>query len=59
MYMSNITDEAQLEIQKAMTWEGMRNGFPAVTCAGGEADELSPVKHTERLMQRSRARSAW
>ena len=53
MYMSNITDEAQFdEFRKTMTWEGYaeRVGQPYL-CMAGEADEVSPIEHTERLMR--------
>ena len=53
MYMSNITDEAQFdEFRKAMTWEGYAQRIrQPYLCMAGEADEVSPIEHTERLMK--------
>ncbi len=53
MYMSNITDEAQFdEFRKTMTWEGYAERIrQPYLCMAGEADELSPIEHTERLMK--------
>jgi len=53
MYMSGITDEAKFdEFRKDMTWEGHAEkiGVPYL-CLAGEADELSPIEHTERLIR--------
>jgi len=52
MYMSNITDEAQFDtFRQSMTWEGRsdRIAMPYL-CIAGEADELSPLEHTERML---------
>ena len=53
MYMSGITDEAEFdEFRKDMTWEGHAEKIVApYLCLAGEADELSPLEHTERLMR--------
>jgi dienelactone hydrolase len=53
MYMSGITDEAEFdELRKGMTWEGHAERLRApYLCVAGEFDELSPLEHTERLMQ--------
>lgn len=53
MYMSNITDEAQFdEFRKSMTWEGYAQRIhQPYLCMAGEADEVSPIEHTERLMK--------
>jgi dienelactone hydrolase len=53
MYMSGITDEDAFdEMRKGMTWEGHAERIRApYLCLAGEAEELSPLVHTERLMQ--------
>jgi dienelactone hydrolase len=53
MYMSGFTDEAKFdEFRKGMTWEGHAEKIRApYLCVAGEADELSPMKYTERLMK--------
>ena len=53
MYMSGITDEATFdEFRQSMTWEGHAEKIRApYLCLSGEADELSPLEHTERLMK--------
>src|SRR5215470_16294860 len=53
MYMSGITDEAKFdELRKTMTWEGHAEKIRApYLCLAGEAEELSPLVHTERLMK--------
>jgi dipeptidyl aminopeptidase/acylaminoacyl peptidase len=53
MYMSGMTDEAQFdEFRTTLTWEGYadRVRMPYL-CLAGEADELSPLEHTERLFR--------
>jgi len=52
MYMSGITDEVEFDaFRKGMTWEGHADKVRApYLCLAGEADELSPLVHTERLM---------
>jgi dienelactone hydrolase len=52
MWMSNYTDEAAFDaFVKTLTWEGhaekIRNPYLVVA---GEADELSPLEHTERMV---------
>jgi len=52
MYMADYTDESAFdEFCKTLTWEGHadRIRMPYL-CVAGEADELSPLAHTERLM---------
>ena len=53
MYMSGITDEAKFdEFRKSMTWEGYAERIRVpYLCVAGEADELSPLVHTERLVK--------
>src|SRR5437867_3019167 len=53
MYMSGITDEGTFdELRKTMTWEGHADKIRApYLCLAGEAEELSPLVHTERLMK--------
>jgi len=53
MWMSNFTDEAKFnEFAKTLTWEGhvekIRTPYLVVA---GEADELSPLEHTERMVR--------
>jgi dienelactone hydrolase len=52
MYMSGIADEAKFdEFRKTITWEGHANKIHApYLCVTGEWDELSPLEHSERLM---------
>jgi len=52
MWMSNFTDEAKFdEFARTLTWEGHaeRIKSPYLVVAG-EADELSPLEHTERMI---------
>jgi dienelactone hydrolase len=52
MWMSNYTDEAKFdEFVKTLTWEGHAEKFskPYLVVAG-EADELSPLEYTERMI---------
>jgi len=53
MYMSGVTDEAEFdELRKTMTWEGHADRIRTpYLCLAGEAEELSPLVHTERLMK--------
>jgi dienelactone hydrolase len=53
MYMSGIGDETVFdEFRRSMTWEGHAEAIRApYLCLAGEADELSPIEHTERLMR--------
>jgi dienelactone hydrolase len=53
MWMSNYTDESKFnEFVKSLTWEGhaekIRSPYLVVA---GEADELSPLEHTERMVR--------
>jgi len=52
MYMSGITDEAEFdEFRKKITWEGHADKIRVpYLCVAGEAEELSPLEHSERLM---------
>ncbi len=52
MYMSGYTDEQQFnEFCKTLTWEGHAEHIRVpYLCVAGEADELSPIEHAERLM---------
>jgi dienelactone hydrolase len=53
MWMSNFTDEAKFnEFVKTLTWEGHVDKLksPYLVLAG-EADELSPLEHTERMIK--------
>jgi alpha-beta hydrolase superfamily lysophospholipase len=52
MWMSNYTDEAKFDaFVKTLTWEGHAEKIrtPYLVVAG-EADELSPLAHTERMI---------
>jgi dienelactone hydrolase len=52
MWMSNFTDEDKFnEFVKTLTWEGQVEKIqkPYLVVAG-EADELSPLEHTERMI---------
>ena len=53
MWMSNFTDEAKFDaFVKTLTWEGHVDKLksPYLVLAG-EADELSPLEHTERMIK--------
>jgi alpha-beta hydrolase superfamily lysophospholipase len=52
MYMSGITDEDEFDkFRKKITWEGHAEKIKVpYLCLAGEAEELSPLEHTERLM---------
>ena len=52
MYMSGITDENEFdEFRKKITWEGHASRIKVpYLCVAGEAEELSPLEHSERLM---------
>ena len=52
MYMSGITDEDEFDaFRKTITWEGHAEKIRApYLCVAGEAEELSPIDHSERLM---------
>jgi hypothetical protein len=52
MYMSGFTDETRFdEFRRTLTWEvhvdSLRMPY---LCVAGEADELSPLVYTERMM---------
>ena len=53
MYMSGFTDEDKFdEFRKGMTWEGYAEKIRVpFLCIAGEADDLSPMQYTERLMR--------
>lgn len=53
MYMSNYTDEAAFDrFRETLTWEGHIEKIRVpYLCVQGEADELSPLEHTERLFR--------
>src|SRR5881396_1347803 len=53
MYMSGLTDEARFdEFCRTLTWEGHAEKIRVpYLCLAGEADELSPLEHTERLFK--------
>jgi dienelactone hydrolase len=52
MYMSGITDEDEFDaFRKKITWEGHAEKIKVpYLCVAGEAEELSPLEHSERLM---------
>jgi len=52
MYMSGITDENEFdEFRRTITWQGHAEKIHApYLCIAGEAEELSPLEHSERLM---------
>ncbi len=52
MYMSGYTDEEKFNaFCKTLTWEGHADHIRMpYLCVAGEADELSPLEHTERLL---------
>ncbi|MBI4195816.1 MAG: prolyl oligopeptidase family serine peptidase [Betaproteobacteria bacterium] len=53
MYMSGYRDEDAFdEFRKTLTWEGHAGNIRMpYLCVAGEADELSPLEHTERMMR--------
>ena len=52
MYMSGITDEDEFdEFRKKITWQGHADKIRApYLCVAGEAEELSPLAHSDALM---------
>ena len=52
MWMSNFSDEAKFdEFVKTQTWEGHVDKIKSpYLVVAGEADELSPLEHTERMI---------
>jgi dienelactone hydrolase len=53
MYMAGYEDEAAFdEFRQTLTWEGYAERIRCpYLCLAGEADELSPLEHTERLLR--------
>ena len=53
MYMSGILDEGAFEqLKKTLTWEGYAEKIKSpYLCVAGEADELSPLEHTDRMFK--------
>jgi dipeptidyl aminopeptidase/acylaminoacyl peptidase len=54
MWMAGYEDEDAFdEFRKTLTWEGWAERVRCpYLCLAGEADELSPLEHTERLLAR-------
>jgi dienelactone hydrolase len=52
MYMSGFTDEAAFDaFRRTITWEGHAEKIRVpYLCVAGEADELSPLEHSQRLL---------
>jgi dienelactone hydrolase len=52
MYMSGITDEDEFDkFRQKITWEGHADKIKVpYLCIAGEAEELSPLEHSEQLM---------
>ncbi len=52
MYMSGITDEDEFDdFRKKITWQGHADKIRVpYLCVAGEAEELSPLQHSEALM---------
>ena len=52
MYMAGFTDEEAFDrFRSTLTWEGhVENIRAPYLCVAGEADELSPLVYTERMM---------
>src|SRR6202043_4255321 len=52
MYMSGITEEAEFDtFRETITWQGHADKIRApFLCVAGEADELSPIVHSDRLV---------
>jgi dienelactone hydrolase len=57
MYMSGFTDEAAFDqFRQTLTWEGHVEKIRVpYLCVAGEAEELSPLVHTERMLARMSA----
>jgi dienelactone hydrolase len=57
MYMAGITDEAKFDaFCKTLTWEGHVDKIRCpYLCVAGEAEELSPLEHAERLVKQLKA----
>jgi dipeptidyl aminopeptidase/acylaminoacyl peptidase len=54
MYMAGFTEEAAFdEFRRTLTWEGHAEKIRVpYLCVAGEAEELSPLEHTERMLAR-------
>jgi dienelactone hydrolase len=54
MYMAGFTDEAKFDaFRKTLSWEGHAEKIRvSYLCVTGEADELSPIVHSERMLAR-------
>jgi dienelactone hydrolase len=54
MYMAGFTDEAAFDtFRQSLTWEGHAENISVpYLCVAGEAEELSPLAHTERMLAR-------
>jgi dienelactone hydrolase len=52
MYMAGFTDEAAFDaFRQSLTWEGHAENIRVpYLCVAGEAEELSPLVHTERML---------
>jgi hypothetical protein len=52
MYMCGITDEDEFDqFRQAITWQGHADKITVpYLCVAGEAEELSPLEHSDRLM---------
>jgi dienelactone hydrolase len=52
MYMCGITDEDEFDqFRQAITWKGHADKISVpYLCVAGEAEELSPLEHSDRLM---------
>jgi len=57
MYMAGILDEPTFDaFRKTLTWEGHAERIEVpYLCVAGEADELSPLIHSERMLSRMKA----
>ena len=57
MFMSNILDEAKFDVfARTLTWEGHAEKIKVpYLCIAGEADELSPLEHTDRMFKQMSA----
>jgi hypothetical protein len=57
MYMSGFTDEQKFnEFCKTLSWEGHVDKIRCpYLCVAGEAEELSPLVHAERLVKQVKA----
>ncbi len=53
MYMSGLVDEAEFDsFRRSITWEGQAEKIrKPYLCLAGECDELSPIVHTEHLIE--------